>query len=151
MTPQEWPNYQPEERDDSSQAVVGKRCRLRREQNTLQAMANDLGFEINLDAIGGETGNDNAEHGANLRGLFRFLSADTQIRVRRSRRRHIAGANVRVVGASAAVGPLIQYPFVRAVMYRTGWNTDAFTRSRRPCGALRLRSRGRPDPAGGSA
>ena len=57
VTPQEWPNYQAGERDDSSQAVVGKRCRLRRELNTLQAMANDLGFEINLDAIRGETGN----------------------------------------------------------------------------------------------
>ena len=26
-------------------------------------MTNDLGFEINLDVIRGETGNDNAEHG----------------------------------------------------------------------------------------
>lgn len=56
VTPQEWPNYQAGERDDSSQAVVGKRCRLRRELNTLQAMANDLGFEISLDTIRGEIG-----------------------------------------------------------------------------------------------
>ena len=80
-----------------------------------------------------------------------FLSADTQVKVRRSQQRHIAGANVRVAGASTAVGPPTRYPFVRAVTCRTGWKTDAFTQSRRSCRALRLRSGGGPDPAGGSA
>ena len=144
-TPREWPNYKAGARGDSSQAAVGKRCRLRRELNTLQAMANDLGFEINLDAIRGEADNDNAQHSASLRRLFR-LSADTHVRVRRSRRRHIAGANSRVAGASTAVGPPIQYPFVRAVTCRAGWRMHGSMSSRRSCTGTPVRVAGCREP-----